>query len=186
MNVENRKLLVKLYYKNNESVETALKSYRTQMRIKRKSDGPTTEMLRKLIIKFEEYGTVHDSPKSGRPSYTEEDIEYVRNLFEEMKENGVRPTCANIAENCEMGMTTVWKILRIDLKMYPYKIQSGQKLTADHKIKRVNFCKHFLRNFFDEKQLFKQILYSDETNFSLSGVASRQNIRFGAMRNLVC
>ena len=73
---------------------------------------------------------------------------------------------------------TEHKILRQKLKMYPYKVQIGQSLTAQQVETRLNFCDWLLAKDMEADEYLENVLWSDEANFYINGWVNRQNMRF--------
>ena len=64
-----------------------------------------------------------------------------------------------ISSEMHLGIATVWRILRKDLKMYPYKPKNVQPLTEAHKAGRLEFSRWLL----DQPEEFADnVLWSDE------------------------
>lgn len=57
----------------------------------------------------------------------------------------------------------------------PYKLLPVQKLTEDQQRKRLDFCQQMLQRLDENPNLFKQILWTDESSFSTAGVFNRKN-----------
>ena len=66
LSLSDRILLVKLHYQHGESVTETIRAYGSSRGIKRKALLPDWHTVRTIIQKFEEHGTVHDFPRSGR------------------------------------------------------------------------------------------------------------------------
>jgi transposase len=172
MNKADRITIVQLYYKNGENCAEALRKFCTLRNIKRKHDAPNISSVQRLIKKFNEHGFVSDISKNGRPGISEDDNQLVTDIFDVFKEQSQLPTTRNIANELKISNSTVWKILKLHLKLFPYKIQVAQLLTADHSEKRVQFCTKFLQNFCSQDERYQQIIFSDEAFFSLHGLVN--------------
>lgn len=57
----------------------------------------------------------------------------------------------------------------------PYKLLPVQELTENQKRKRLDFCQQMLQRLDENPNLFKQILWTDESSFSTAGVFNRKN-----------
>jgi len=102
----------------------------------------------------------------------EDDIESVILAMTECKNNAQQCSTRTIGDMTNLSHTTTWKIMRKSLKLFPYKVQTGQALTDLHKEKRLTFCNKWMNNTFDD------VLFSDESYFSVHGIVNRQNCRF--------
>ena len=120
---------------------------------------------------------MQDKKRRGRPTVTVDDSELVASVVEEMKSGDILPTTRNVANRCQLCNASVRKILRIQLRQFPYKLQIGQHLSDEHKVNRVKFCEWFLKKF-DGSEVYSNVLFSDEAYFGLDAVCNRQNTRF--------
>lgn len=82
-----------------------------------------------------------------------------------------------LAKKLEMNYTSLWKIVRKDLKLYPYKFQKAQELTNAHKIRRKLLCLKMLDVISGDPDFFKRIIFSDETAVLAVPPANCQNER---------
>ena len=51
MNVEDKKLLIKLYYRNNESVTDAIRKFKTRKNIRKKEKAPRFSTVADLLLR---------------------------------------------------------------------------------------------------------------------------------------
>ena len=95
-------------------------------------------MIRKLMRRFEEQGSVAELSRTGRPpsARTEENIERVRASTEEEPEISTRRR----PEELSLHRTSLRRILRRDLNMFPYKIQLAQELKPLDYQQRLNYA----------------------------------------------
>lgn len=104
---------------------------------------------------------------------TPENIDAVRKSFENNPQQSTRSASIDL----EISRTSVQRILRKDLGIYPYKIQVGQRLTEQDALKRLEFgnqiCESIDRNLID----ITKVIFSDEAHFYLDGYVNRQNYR---------
>ena len=109
------------------------------------------------LAKYEETGTVHDRPGRGRnPIYSEAEI---KKIVSKAKKKKKAPQIA-----VEMGEKssprTIQRLLRKKGLFYG-KVKKIEKLTENHKRKRVAYCKQM------RKENWRTILFSDEKKFQL-------------------
>ena len=71
-----------------------------------------------------------------------ESVKCAMNIF---KDQNILPTTRNIGKEVGRSHTTVWKIMKKQLKMKPYKLQTCQTLTEQHKRNRFAFSEKCLR-----------------------------------------
>ena len=135
----------------------------------------------RLIAKFEETGSVADKPRSGRPSVTEDTVEEVKQVLRhqsstsDLGSTSVRAIATEVA----VSKTTVHKILRNTLNLFPYKLQRLQSLEESDRPKRVEFAEWLLAH----REIIPDILWSDKANFSLDGMVNTHNCRILVARS---
>lgn len=66
---------------------------------------------------------------------------------------------------------------------HPYKMLPVQKLTDNHKIKRLAYCNDMLVRITDDNDFCNKILWSDEATFTTAGVYNRRNTHMWASEN---
>jgi len=147
-----------------------MRAYRSQKQLHK--DPFTLTAIVKLIKMFESRGSVHDSPRSGRPSLEEARSEVVMEELDSQKRNqplGVA-SASSISRVIDIPRGSVNRIFKHHLGLYSYKLMCTQAITADNKIKRLEFA-YFIKN---HDQL-ETILWNDEANFSLDGTVNKHN-----------
>ena len=77
----------------------------------------------------------------------------------------------------EFGISqiSVWRVIKNDLELHPYKIVIEPLLSDDRKIKRKKFA-NWIRTYFQKKEDMR-ILFSDENFFDVDDVCNSQNDR---------
>ena len=85
MDIDTRISIVKLYYANGWSLSLAMRAYRKLNKLHK--DPFTISAVVKLIERFESTGSVHDWPRTGRPSLVEDRSEIVMDELERQKMN---------------------------------------------------------------------------------------------------
>ena len=83
LTVEDRVLLVKLYYSNGFSPKETIRKFKTTKNMKK--DPFSLSTITKLVQKFNITGSVMDLPRSGRPSFDDEKVEEVQDVLNESK-----------------------------------------------------------------------------------------------------
>ena len=118
--------------------------------------------------------TLHSKPV-GRPVsvLTEELIERVSQLVS----NDDSMSIAEISIEVGASQTTVWKVMRRKLHLYPYKPHCVVPLTDVHKANRMEFCQWIKAQPAGFPNL---VIFSDEKIFTLKQVPNRQNERHWA------
>ena len=92
---------------------------------------PSFKAFKTVIDRFSKTGSVLPikSPGQQKTARTEENISRVKTVIQENKSLSVR----QIAIKLDLTTYTVWQILRKDLKFYPFKSKTVNKLDDDHK-----------------------------------------------------
>ena len=80
----------------------------------------------------------------------------------------------------ELGLTRIGtvRILKLDLKLFPYHIQVKQKLTAQDKLARVEMCNWFNNKMEEDENWINNVWFSDEAHFHLDGYVNSKNCVF--------
>ena len=163
--------LVRLYYANNCSATEALRKFKTQNGLK--NNPCDVSAITKLIKKFETTFTLHDLPKSGRPSLNEERKNLISEAIDDTANEFGATSIRRLSSEAGIPKSSTHRIMRNILKLYPFKIQMLQELHPSDKINRLEFCA-WLRN--NEEKL-PMIIWSDEANIHLDGSISRYHCR---------
>lgn len=138
-----------------------------------KKGRTTTKYRLNIFIKvnqqFLRSGSIAPTPtKRGKTKRSDAGIEEVRNLVTENRVESLR----KIAPHSSSSLTTIWKILRYDLKFKFYRITSVQPLTATHKQQRRQFCEWLLSQ---PEDFVQKIIWTDEKFFCLHQKPHRKN-----------
>ena len=109
-----------------------------------------------------------------RPKRTQENQERVGALIEQV--SGHMPM-RQMSRKLKLSYTTLWRIVREDLEMYPYKYQKAQLLSPAAKQKRKNFCLEMLSRLDSDPEYHRKIVFSDETSVQVEPQHNRHNKR---------
>ena len=102
-------------------------------------------------------------------------IQKVKNRLKRKKSVSAR----KLALELEISERSVWRILKDDLNLKPYKKIVQPQLSDIHKAKRVQFA-NWIRNNFRKEDMMR-ILFSDENMFNIDGIYNTQNERVWAV-----
>ena len=134
---------------------------------------PSLCAFRSAIARFNE--TASAKPSSGGGSNksvrTVENILRVKNAIEEDMTLSVRALSLQL----DLKQTTVWEILRKDLKMFPYKAKTTTSLQPRHKLDRIEFARWLLE---EPEDFPESIIFTDEKNFEEKTRPNKQNERY--------
>ena len=132
---------------------------------------PTKKHIRKIYQKFKETGSVHDLPRSGRPSIAEEKVEEIRELFSSNPTTSLKRAYASTGIPC----SSVHKILHKKLKMMPYKMSHLQQLFDSDQAARNLMCIELLIFFTNDEHFLSKICLFDVAIFHLQERVNRHN-----------
>ena len=72
---------------------------------------------------------------------------------------------------------SVVRILKLDLKLFPYRIQFKHKLTAEDEKTRVDMCDWFDNKMEENEEMIDNVWFSGDADFHLNGyINSRNNV----------
>ena len=178
--IDDRILLVQLYYGNSKSVTDTIRKFSSLKNLRRKEEAPTRHAVQSVIQRFCETGSVADLPRSGRPRRSNEDVDAVKDVTEGA---GGRISSRRISLETSIPASTVRKILKVDLEFHPYRVHRVHKLTSrDHESRKL-FCEKMLAMLESDETVIEKILMTDEAHFHLSGAVNTRNTRIWASRN---
>ena len=103
----------------------------------------------------------------------------VKQHFELNPHSSVR-ICSN---HIGISPTSTWRILRKNLKLYPYRPSKVQILTEEHKTQRKAFCEWLLEKISLSENFPQEICFSDEKWFVLHQSPNSQNDRTWSIEN---
>ena len=129
-----------------------------------------------LINRFKKTGSVHDLPRSGRSSISNDD-ETATAVLGELIISPMKST-RKLAQQTGVSRRCIQKILKVN-HFHPYKVQLVQELHGDDYERRMKFCEWVLQ----QPDIVRWIMFSDEAIFHLSGHVNRHNSRYWADEN---
>ena len=96
------------------SVLTAKREFRTRF----KKEPPAKNCIRSWYNKFQRTGCLCKGKSPGRPSTSEAILERIRESFQRSPQKST----AKASRELGIPQTTVWRVLRKRLQMYPYRL----------------------------------------------------------------
>ena len=170
--------IIKIYYRNSESVASTLRALRP---IYGRNNRPSRSTIERLVEKFESTGTVQNVPVPVR----QRSARSVENIAaaEASVEESPNVSLTRRSQALGISVTSLWRILRNDLGLHPYKIKLTQELKPlDHQKRRmfVNWAEQQLEN---DSDFYRKIIFSDEAHFWLNGFVNKQNMRYWSDSN---
>ena len=140
------------------------------------SGGLCLKTVKRWCKMIDQTGTVSTShsPACPRIIRTSATIDKVRNR---LKGRG-RVSARKLSKELKLSCTSIQRILKDDLRFFPYKIIIKPFLTNAHKAERKRFA-NWLRSNFRKEQIMP-ILFSQEKLFHIDGVYNVENDRVWA------
>jgi transposase len=162
-----------MFYKNNDSLEGAQKEFRSFFNLGRHGRVPSKHAIKTWIKNSEETGSALKKKPTGRlrSARTPHIIEAVRVSVLRSPRRSVRKPAAAV----RLSRECVRRILHVDLKFHPYKLQNVQELKKNYQ--EYNSFKTLSRS--SEKSLLSLLCPSVYLSAPISaGVTGRHFVKF--------
>lgn len=173
---EERRVLCFLRIDENLSYRNIAERFRTMFPHRPK---PSPKGIRKMYNKIRTTGSVFNRPKSGRPkSATDEQNEVMTIGSVYMNQ---QQSLREIAMETGNSISSVWRILKRH-KFHPYGVKLTQELSEADFVKRLDFCE-LMEQKIREAKFLKNVCFSDESTFHLTGYVNRHNCRYWCESN---
>ena len=113
------------------------RSYRLEYKLDPKTVPKDYAFLR-VIQRFKDTGSLVPNRPTCRSSVvlSDENCDRVLALIQQDSTLSIR----KLSSELNLSYTTIWRILRKELHMHPYKPKAVVPLTGEHKLARVEFC----------------------------------------------
>lgn len=162
--MDKRKAIARLYLegKSISEITWLLKS----LKVPRSTVGWT-------VKRFKETRDIKNKKRPGQKP-TVRTANLIRNTRAKIYRNPHR-SISKMAREAQVSRTTMHRIVRDDLKMYPYRFQKRQLLSAGSKEKRLARSKILMAWFKSVTQV--SVIYTDEKLFTVQAKLNRQNDR---------
>lgn len=137
--------------------------------------------IKKIIAKFKNTGEVANQKRSKKKTArTPSNINQVKKeLKKKTRNSSPKRTPFRLAQKLNISKSSVSRILKYDLGARAYKRHIVHKLNEKNKMDRLQRCKWLLRNITNEDA--KNVLFTDESVFPISGYHNAQNERIYAV-----
>lgn len=137
-------------------------------------------VVRNTVQLFRETGNVDRKEGSGRPTIrTEEVVENVQQLMHDEPTKSLR----HLSQETGLSYGTCQRILKNNIKLFPYKMQAFHELLPLDHNRRVHYCQWFSENLIDNNDLLDVTFFTDEAWFHVSGYINSQNMRMWCAEN---
>jgi len=176
--VQERVKIVEFYYISGRSIVTTQRKYRQHFNT---TVAPSVNMIRSLMSRFENLGSVGDELRRNvvSPVRTKQAVEAVRESVH------TDPTVSTRRRATQLGIsrTSLRRILKVDLMMFPYKIQLAQKLLPRDEPQRLQYANRLILLSTENPKFLNNLIMSDEAHFHLNGFVNKQNCRIWGTEN---
>lgn len=169
LTTEERIFLLKSWWKTNKNSEEVIQSFVERFPL---TPAPSRQGIYKLNKRFEETGSVHDLPRSGRPRSATSEAN-VTTIAESVVHSPKKSHRKRSAE-FDISVTSVHRIMK-SLKLKPYRPQLHQGLLEDDFDRRVEFSELFVIRCEADSDFQNRVLWTDEASFKLNGRVNRHN-----------
>lgn len=111
-------------------------------------DPPSRPTIYAIHRRFIDNGSIHDCSRSGRPKSTcsNENIEIVSKIISRSPTTSIR----RVSEEAGTSRSSVHRIMKIDLKLKPYRFQMVQQIYPEDEDRKEEMCSLLLRKMFEE------------------------------------
>ena len=144
---------------------------------RKKATAPSDSVIKLVVENFKKNGSVQPQRKginSKNHVRTPEKIEEVRESVTKSPGASLRRRSLKLG----IPKTTTARILKDDLKMFPYRITTHHLLSNDDVTRRLAMCKWFSTKMEEEPDWINNVWFSDEAHFHLNGAVNNHNNRF--------
>lgn len=151
----------------------------------RKEKAPCKQRIHAWLKKFHEYGSVENLNKKSAKRETHSGRKKVRTsaILEQVRQDvqsSPKRSTRKRAQSLQLSQTTLRRILKEDLKMFPYHIQTKHLLTGDDKQRRLFMANILMEKIEAHAAFLPNLITTDEAHFHLDGqVNSKNNIFWG-------
>lgn len=172
-----RAFCVRAFYENSRSYIVTRRLYCSEYGLRQISEAPSANLIKIWVQRFEETGSTFKPQAKGRPrtSRTDDNIERVMQSVRGDPQMSTRKRSSVL----HLSRRSLQRILNLDLKLHPYKLQLTQELKESDFGARLAFANEMLNRFSN----FDNILFSDEAHFHINGFVNRQNCRYWNSEN---
>ena len=127
----------------------------------------------RTLDRVKKTGTAEDRPGRGRKRQ-HRTPGIIKKIREKIRRNPKR-SIRKMARDHDMSAATMWRLVRSDLRMKPFKLKASQLLSTATKTKRLARARLLLEQLQDGR--LRNIVFSDEKLFSIQASFNHQNDR---------
>jgi len=138
LTTEQKTRIVELFLETN-SIATVKRRFKNQYKCK---EAPARNTVKTLVEQFRATGNMAGKKRGwSKPRVRTPDT--VGTIHASVASSPARKSVRQLATENEVSPSTAWRILRIDLRMHPYKIYVFQSLITVCREKRTRFAVEF-------------------------------------------
>ena len=162
-----------------QSPTQVIRKYRNKYSKNSRKKIPSRSTIRLWYRNFLETGHVMSQTKKGRKAVDPNIVERLQRIFREQPRTSIRVA----SQQVPVSVGTVHRIVRKQLKFYPYKIQMVHALKQADYQKRQQFALTLLARIEEDPEYLNTVFFSDEATFHISGRVHRHNVRIWGEEN---
>ena len=172
---KDQEVWVILEYGKLNNITLVRRSYRVHFKIQAKK-VPYFNAFKRLVTRFlSSKGQVRPQVPPGPPPISQDTVGLVKDFFMRQRRSKKPVSLISAASSLNLSKTTIWRVVRLKLKWFPYKAKLVQPLTEQHKAGRVSACNFFL---LQDITWFDKVIWSDEKWFVRRTRPNKQNERY--------
>jgi len=138
LTTEQKTRIVEWFLQTN-SIVPVQRRFKNQYKCK---EAPARNTVKTLVEQFRATGNMTGKKRGGsKPRVRTPDT--VGTIHASVASSPAQKSVRQLASEKEVSPSTAWRILRIDLRMHPYKIHVFQSLTTVCREKRTRFAEEF-------------------------------------------
>jgi len=147
-------------------------------RERNQQEAPSPNSIRRWVRQWREEGSVKCKKPPGQLSSVRTSDNIAR-VLASVSRSPRRSAC----KHAEMSDRSVWRNLRSDLILHPYKLQIVHALSKRDREMCLQFCCQFVGILTVNPDPPNRLLMSDEAHFHLHGTVNKQNFRYWSAAN---
>lgn len=170
--------VVKLYYETKSPV-TVIR----MMRKKYPDMGDMyTKQIQRIVQRFAAKGSIEDGRhrNPGRPRSVRNycNIKQIKTVIDITPQRSIRKVLGDLTNS--VSSTSVYRMLKYDLKLKPYSISIMQHLKPTDIASRLSFANWMIAN----NHIVEKIWFSDEAHFHLNAQVNNKTADIGVLKSL--
>ena len=148
-------------------------------KFKKRVEAPTNKTILNIYRKASENGELENQQRPGRTVATDERLKELRASVSLEPQIFVRRRSREL----QASKTSVQRMLKHDLRLFPYCPRLLQEISDEDRAHRASFCEEMIFLLDNDPFFLHQLLFSNEAHFHLSGEVNRHNIHYWASEN---